>query len=35
MKSAKNRIAVGQTIAGNPIDIVTYTLAACGDLVVA
>lgn len=28
MQTAKNRITVGQTIAGNPIDIVTYTLAA-------
>jgi predicted deacylase len=28
MQAAKNRINVGQTIAGNSIDIVTYTLAA-------
>lgn len=27
MQAAKNRINVGQTIAGNPIDIVTYTLS--------
>lgn len=27
MHAVKNRIHVGQTIAGNPIDIVTYTLA--------
>lgn len=28
MHSVKNRIPIGETIAGNPIDIVTYTLAA-------
>lgn len=28
MQAAKNRIHIGNTIAGNPIDIVTYTLAA-------
>lgn len=28
MHALKNRINVGQTIAGNPIDIVTYTLSA-------
>ncbi len=28
MHITKNRINIGQTIAGNPIDIVTYTLAA-------
>lgn len=28
MQPVKNRINVGQTIAGNPIDIVTYTLSA-------
>jgi hypothetical protein len=28
MHALKNRINVGQTIAGNPIDIVTYTIAA-------
>lgn len=28
MHAVKNRINIGQTIAGNPIDIVTYTLAA-------
>lgn len=28
MRAAKNRITVGQTIAGNPIDIVSYTLSA-------
>ena len=28
MHALKNRITVGNTIAGNPIDIVTYTLAA-------
>ena len=28
MNAIKNRIHIGQTIAGNPIDIVTYTIAA-------
>ena len=28
MHAVKGRINVGQTIAGNPIDIVTYTLAS-------
>ena len=28
MQAVKNRVNVGQTIAGNSIDIVTYTLAA-------
>lgn len=31
MQSAKNRINVGNTIAGNPIDIVTYTLKASAE----